>query len=234
MVRTLVFQSNNVGSIPADPILFYNTNTPLSSTLNSKQVLSNSYHLSYNIMHKASSLNNNVQVLKTKKFDIRYYFLFVSWVAPHIFFNYSRFFFQTNKSRIRIGIKKSYTILTWLYYLTFTLGRQTKNKSVTFSFLPKRRKMYTLTKAPMAHKTFSKEQFKFQLYTCKVSVSSFFAKENTLLSLEQLKTALLITKNTFPILETNLLFLKTCQILIRGSAVNFYSYSLFSSNKKIL
>jgi hypothetical protein len=112
------------------------------------------------------------------------------------------------------------------------LGRQGKNKTVNFSFLPKRRKMYTLTKAPMAHKTFSKEQFKFQLYKCKVSVSSFFAKGNELSSIEHLKSALIITKNTFPTLETNLLFLKTCQILMQGSALNFYSYSIFTYSKK--
>jgi len=211
-----------------------NNNILLTNTLSSKLTSNNSYHFAHNIVSTPLWLKGKQLPIKTKKFDIQYYFLFVSWVAPHIFFNYSRFFFQTRKSRIRIGIKKSYTILTWLYYLTFTLGRQTKNKAVTFSFLPKRRKMYTLTKAPMAHKTFSKEQFKFQLYKCKVSLSSFFAKDNDLVTLNHLKTALLITKNTFPILETNLLFLKTCQILIQGSAVSFYSYNIFSSKKLIL
>lgn len=49
---------------------------------------------------------------------------------------------------------------------------KTKNKSIKFSFLPIKRKSYTLTKAPMAHKTNSKEQFVFKFYKFKASIKT--------------------------------------------------------------
>jgi len=118
-----------------------------------------------------------------------------------------------------------------MYYLTFTINRQTKNKTVKFAFLPKKRSMYTLTKAPMAHKTFSKEQFKFQVYKCKVSIKSKLINEFKPYSLLQTKVCLVIAKQTFPVLETNLLFLKKCSIFMDTSAYSFYSYYVYISSK---
>ena len=80
----------------------------------------------------------------------------------------------------------------------------------------------------MAHKTFSKEQFKFQLYKSKVSIRTKLKQGYGMKTLEQLKVAFLITKNTFPTLETNLLFLKNCRISMQGSASDFYSYFIFT------
>ena len=52
-----------------------------------------------------------------------------------------------------ILVKQSYLIMTWLYYLTFTIKQKDEDRIIEFAFLPIRRKMYTLTKAPMSHKT---------------------------------------------------------------------------------
>jgi hypothetical protein len=220
MVRTLVFQSNNLGSSPSNPILDKNKSSLHS--MNHPTSLINSLHLLINTSNASTLQTSN------SKFDIEYNFLFVSWVAPHLLFNRSHSSLQSRRVKVGVSIKKAYTMLTWLYYLTFTLDRQTENKVVKFSFLPRRRKMYTLTKAPMAHKTFSKEQFKFQLYKCKVSIRTRLGKNYRLQSIDHLKAAFIITKSSFPTLETNLLFLKTCRISMEGSAVNFYSYYLFS------
>ena len=45
---------------------------------------------------------------------------------------------------------------------------------------PTNRKIFTLTKAPIAHKNWSKEQYKFQFYKFKISFSVYLKEENNL------------------------------------------------------
>jgi len=59
----------------------------------------------------------------------------------------------------KIILKQSYLILTWVYYFSF-LNTKKKNK-IKISILPVKKKLFTLTKAPMAHKKNSKEQYNF-------------------------------------------------------------------------
>ena len=95
MVRTLVFQSNNVGSIPAGPILtkFFQKNNNLillKSTLDS------------------TNMNQNTP-------DIVYSFSFVSHIAPFLVNNLR---LSTISSQLTLGLKnklllkQSYLILT--------------------------------------------------------------------------------------------------------------------------
>jgi len=56
----------------------------------------------------------------------------------------------------KLAVKQSYMLLTWIAYTA-----QQHIKSFT---LPKKRKRMTITKSPMAHKTFSQEQFEFIFY----------------------------------------------------------------------
>lgn len=95
MVRTLVFQSNNVGSIPAGPILtkFFQKNNNLillKSTLDS------------------TNMNQNTP-------DIVYSFSFVSLIAPFLINNLR---LSTISSQLTLGLKnklllkQSYLILT--------------------------------------------------------------------------------------------------------------------------
>ena len=224
MVRTLVFQSNNVGSNPTDPIMNKPTTKRVIRYQNQRQLpTTSSFH---------RLLNTNLTINPRPVVgDIEYNFNFVSWVAPHLLFNHSRSVLQKRRARAGVRIKKAYTMLTWLYYLTFTVDRQTENRVVKFAFLPRRRSKYTLTKAPMAHKTFSKEQFKFQLHKCKVSIRTELAEHYQISSLPALQTAFLVTRTTFPNLETNILFLKSARVILPGSAVEFYSYFRFSRTK---
>lgn len=99
-------------------------------------------------------------------------------------------------------------------------------KVIKFAFLPSTRKTYTLTKAPMAHKTFSKEQFAFKFYKFKVSIRATFEDPFQLTSVDQATTSLLIAKNSFPVFETNMMFLKFYKIQMISSGKHFYS--LFS------
>lgn len=161
---------------------------------------------------------------------VSYSFLFCSWVAPHVFFNKR---LKAVAKKHLLGARKVYLLLTWIYYLTFNLKRQDKNKRVSFALLPSKKSKYTLTKAPMAHKTFSKEQFKFQRYSCRVTIRVDLSELAQPSSFAQLSSSLLVARNSFPVLETNILFLKNCEVCISGSAAMFYSYYRFRLNRHL-
>jgi len=118
-----------------------------------------------------------------------------------------------------------------LYYLTFTVKKKDEDRVIEFAFLPIRRKMYTLTKAPMAHKTNSKEQIVFKFYKFKVSIKSNFISEYSLKSVDQGLLSLLNAKLLFPVFDTNLLFLKSYNIqtfLTDKTFFNFYNFVKFN------
>lgn len=91
--------------------------------------------------------------------------------------------------------------------------------------------MYTLTKAPMAHKTNSKEQIVFKFYKFRVSIKSNFLTEYSLKSINQCLLSLLNTRLLFPVFDTNLLFLKNYSIQTLLSDKKFFNYYLFLKNK---
>jgi hypothetical protein len=99
----------------------------------------------------------------------------------------------------KILVKQSYILLVWLSSVLRT--NRFKNN---FAFLPKKRSLQTLLKAPMAHKTFSQEQFNFS-YT---PITITLIINNTLPSNIPLTCYLvsLIRENNLSI-GTNLLFI---------------------------
>ena len=215
MVRTLVFQSNNVGSIPAGPIL------------------TNTFH-------------NNITLLQVQphqptkssltKHDVIYSFKFISLIAPFLVNNIR---LSTISSQLTLGnknkllLKQSYLILTWFYYLTVTSDNKLSNsKILSFAFLPMKTKSYTLTKAPMAQKTRSKEQFAFKFYVFKVSSKNVLSENRKLASIDQTLLAILLTKSSFPVFETNLLFLKTYNINFRLYDLRYFNFSEFTNTNK--
>jgi hypothetical protein len=105
---------------------------------------------------------------------------------------------------------------------------------IKFSFLPIKRKSYTLTKAPMAHKTNSKEQFVFKFFKFKACIKTRFTIDGGLVSVNHSLLALLLTKSIFPVFETNLLLLKHYKVFLLMSDVNFFSYYKFLSKSKKL
>ena len=84
--------------------------------------------------------------------------------------------------------------------------------TVKLAILPASRKMYTLQKAPMAHKTNSKEQFMFKFYNFKFSVNLQVDKKFLPTSVTQGAYTLNLAYRFFPVFETNLLFLKYYKI----------------------
>ena len=74
--------------------------------------------------------------------------------------------------------------------------------------MPIRRKKYTVTKAPMAHKTNSKEQYGFKFYFFKASFQSNLDSHMMISSVDFGAFFINNLKKLFPIFSTNLLFLK--------------------------
>ena len=219
MVRTLVFHSNNVGSNPAGPIFMHG--------------YENNFQMYFNTLEKTPQ--------RKIKFDFRYSFMFTSLISPQLTTEFRtrqwKDVYNTYNRSSRISIKKSYLMLTWMYYLTFALKSTNKTNEKTqiikFGFLPSTRKTYTLTKAPMAHKTFSKEQFAFKFYKFKVSIKAALDPNYQINSLNQSTSALLIAKNSFPVFETNMMFLKFYKIKMLSTAPHFYSYFKFIYNTSV-
>ena len=186
MVRTLDFHSNNVGSIPA-----------------SLTIQTWNYHHTYKLRRTTP---NNLPIEKQKKLkNVQYSLSFVSFISPTAVTK-SRLLFMLTPTSVKkkLLLKQSYLLLTWFSYLT----RKKDLRSTctpTISFRPTKRTILTLTKAPMAHKTFSQEQFIFKFYKFQIR---FYVPTSIQLNVNQVIYLALFLHNTVPVLETNLFFLK--------------------------
>lgn len=202
MVRTLGFHSKNVGSIPANPNI-------LMIPQNNKQ-------------------NTN---------KIKYRLTFVSLINPFLIKNinydsYTKKLPFENKAN-RIYVKQSYMILTWFYYLSFlqkdNLSKNSfKNKINIFVSKTTRRKL-TVTKAPIAHKNWSKEQYQFSFFTFKISTHfvlkrAFSSKSQSLNSADAALFFLILTKKNLLAPETNIFSMKNYRIFLQFKDCNFFSY----------
>ena len=130
------------------------------------------------------------------------------------------------KTSGRVSAKRSYLIFSWLHYLTTrSLSREIECR-VRISMLPSTQSFYTITKAPMAHKTRSKEQFIFKFYhfviTFKVDPLLMVSSRST--SIESLAYVLILTKQLFPVFETNLLYLKYYRVMYLMLDQSFFTY----------
>ena len=197
-VRTLVFHSSNVGSIPSNPII--------------KLRKENLNKLLFN-----NRLQNNI----TSNLFV-YEFSFVSLIPPF----FSSLVLTTKPSiKNTINFKKSYLLLSWMYYLK-TSKNLKKTKTVSFITLPVKRKQYTLQKAPMAHKTNSKEHYKFKFFFYKIIFSASIKNTAQLLSPDSGLFFTLLIKPFFPVFGTNLLLLSSYRLLFSCKTGNFLTYKL--------
>lgn len=170
---------------------------------------------------------NNAQLIINSK-NIKYQFLFVSLISPFTI-NKLRFSHISNINKKKVFIKQSYMILVWFYYLSFLNRRSSDDYRLNVASLPITKRIFTTTKAPMAHKTRSKEQYQFKFYKFKISFNATLIEKYTFLnSLDSALLAILINKKNLPQLETNLLFLKSLTFLIHTRDVNYFNYNFFS------
>ena len=182
MARTLVFRTNNVGSIPTGLIM-----KPTSRLLRHK-------------IHSNTSTN----------FSVRYSLRFTSLVPPYLpqlQSSSSVLGRQSSIDKWRLTFKNSYAIVCWLAYLSSKMPSSNARKT-SVAVLPRKRSVFTLTKAPMAHKTNSKEQYSFNFYNFTFSTTLLIPETFKPLNVGQLAWALYLTKTLFPVFETNLFFLK--------------------------
>jgi hypothetical protein len=148
-----------------------------------------------------------------QKSAIRYSFRFVSLVSPSTSSSDSSSTVSPySPLPKRLLVKKSYLILSWLYYMTTSDASLKNRRRPRIAILPPTKSMYTLTKAPMAHKTNSKEQFLFKFYNFKFSFSLKTSFKLAPSTVAQGAHSLSITKKLFPVFETNMLFLKSYEI----------------------
>ena len=133
---------------------------------------------------------------------------------------------ELRKTSGRVSAKRSYLIFSWLHYLTFRSSAHETSCKVRITMLPTTQSFYTITKAPMAHKTRSKEQFIFKFYhfaiTFKVNPELVVSSSST--SIESLAYVLILTKQLFPVFETNLLYLKYYRVRYLMCDQSFFTY----------
>ena len=120
----------------------------------------------------------------------------------------------------KLIVKQSYLLLTWLVYIQ---SRNSAKKSSTPSFFiqPKNQTKFTHLKAPMAHKTFSQEQFIFKHYTIVVSFKVLISGLHTLKNINDILFLILSIRNNIPFFNTNLLFLKRINFSFLSSNTTF-------------
>ena len=194
------FHSNNVGSIPS------NLNTMCKTHF-----------------HKHLLLNQKVKkTIESRKPIIHYTFHFTSLITPHKINNIRLLNtdsgYNISKKHKKIFTKQSYLLMTWLWYIQ---KNNTSKSKPSFAFKPTKIHKTTLIKSPMAHKTFSQEQFQFQFFNLVISFSNKIPTSNSLITLNQLLYLILTLKSSIPFVETNFFLLKKFQIRVPASVKNF-------------
>lgn len=127
-------------------------------------------------------------------------------------------------SQKKIYIKQSYLLLSWFrYFQTTTLAPRSFNKA-RLACLPIRRSKYTIVKAPMAHKTNSKEQIMFKFHFFRVTFVTKWSDCWIPSSWQGAAKAAYILKKNFPVFETNVFLLKSYKASFHFSDKNFLSF----------
>jgi hypothetical protein len=170
-----------------------------------------------------------IQKFQNKKrfsYNYSYELYFASLISPD-FQSDSRLTICNSNNALprKIHLKKSYLALSWFKYLTKEIDSPTKKLS--FSILPASRSLFTFQKAPMAHKTNSKEQFMFKFYFFKFCTALTTPHKCIPQSTNEALLVFYLTKKSFPFFETNLLFLKYYQISSMYTDSQFFSFSHF-------
>jgi hypothetical protein len=176
--------------------------------------------------------------LRLKKAQTRptlhYAFKFTSIISPGSLKNLTLSQRPRARRSNNLYVKQSYVLLTWMAYIRETQAAAAP-KSLTdgqgvdgapvpsFFIYPKKKTKFTLLKAPMAHKTFSQEQFISQFYQLSISFNNDFRSRAVLNSANNLLfLSLYIRSNQLPV-ETNLFFLKRLRVSLTGKDPLFMS-----------
>lgn len=138
----------------------------------------------------------------------------------------------------KILVKQSYLLISWIHYLCKipeedNLNRKINKKVPSFFIHPYRQSKLTFIRSPLAHKTFSQEQFLNRYY--RVSVSFHPNIDNYYSTIDSVNGSIYASsyiRNNIPFISTNLLFLKRISYFYTSSDPYFYSYNYFRTNSK--
>jgi hypothetical protein len=160
-----------------------------------------------------------------------------------------------NKPNKKILIKQSYIFMMWLNYIVDRKGKNDKKtatkkkndsininesknnqKKPSFFIYPFRNYKTTIVKAPMAHRSYSQEQFMIRFYMLSITFHTKFSIEKNELSNFSVNKSFyfanVLKKNT-PYAGTNMLFLQKYCIFFDSRDINFFSfYKYIHSNKQ--
>lgn len=176
--------------------------------------------------------------------NLKYSIRFASIIAPssvpsfsllnHLYtpINYSK---NINN---KLHIKQSYLLMTWMSYVKdnyselHDLNFKNSNKKPSIFVFPKTTKKFTNTKAPMAHKTFSQEQFKFSFYFMSASfnVNNMNYISDIPNSVNKSLYVILYLKTNNNISSSNLFLLKRFTFFIESLDTNYLNYNTWLSN----
>lgn len=216
MVRTLDFHSKNVGSSPASLIILKNFDNKKNDN------------------KKISIFTNFISIITPGQLP------HLSFESCSINNNNLKITSEVNK----LHIKQSYLILTWFQY--FKKFNVKNNSKVKFFISKKIFRKFTTTKAPIAHKNWSKEQFQFDYYRFNISAYFFFKKDNEsvykqkilkyskinrLTSVDQGAMITISLRNELLPAETNTLNAKSVAAAIPIRDKVYFSYFFFNFKK---
>ena len=163
--------------------------------------------------------NNNAQH-KSIKYSVKLTSIFAPSFASNSSLKINVHSQGTYAKQNKIMVKQSYIILTWLSYLS-KIGSGTtykiegaledneKSNIPLFFVCPLKQSKLTTIKAPMAHKTFSQEQFRFRYYSFNISFN--VNSSPSTLNINSLNKSIylsLLIRNNFLNFSTNMMFVK--------------------------
>jgi len=127
------------------------------------------------------------------------------------------------KNPDKLQLKQAYLLLTWvLVFQKHTTGniKSQRFQKPIFFVKPRLRSRFTITKAPMAHKTFSQEQYLFQFYNITTSFKLLIPTKllRTFNSSNNALQLLLSLQHETFFFETNLFFIQRLSITLPFSA----------------
>jgi hypothetical protein len=185
-----------VGSIPASLIIF--RPVPVLHTQGPYKKKNLFYKMKFNSL---------VPISSNLKFDSIY--LFKSII--------------NKKDSTRLFSKRSYILISWVvFFIKFNCSvqkKKTKPTSITFYILPKTTSKFTITKAPMAHKTFSQEQYLFSKSSLVIRFKVGVVKN---LKFNQILYLLLVFQYSHFYFETNIFFIVSIKLRLPFSDSNTF------------
>lgn len=145
---------------------------------------------------------------------------FISLISPGNMTNIRLFFLNVTSNKKKLVLKQSYLLLTWAHYLLRSSGAKGFKKP-NISIRPIKQSKFTNIKAPMAHKTFSQEQYWFRFYKLQINFKMRKPKLGVINSVNISFYIILLLRSSLPLLETNLMLLKVFSFTVPVRDVNF-------------